>query len=361
MMTILQRYLPHLLSLSGQLCFSGWHIIGSLALKDGANPIVFALYRELLGCLVMYLIIHYKKETLWIKKEDFTRFLFLGLCSFVNVVGAVFALQYISATRYAIFQPAIPCIATVVSIFLGLDKVTWIKLLGVTIAVAGAVLAEAWNSSSGDDEKNVFAGSIISALQVTAMALLIVFAKPVLAKYPSSVVTLAYYGTGTAFTALLASAWACAGQFQAADFVFHYESLPWIALAYASIMATAYTYNVFSWAGQRLSPSLVTVYCTFQPVGTIVLSYFILDEVVSLSEGLGALTVICGLLVTVYGSRKAGEEEEIIHQTHHYGKLYSDEGAEEVISTILGLDVSNGSAESGGGLYEQLRNSNDYT
>lgn len=357
MMSVLRRYLPHLLSLSGQICFSGWHIIGSLALKDGADPFVFALYRELLGCLIMYLITYYKNEAVWIKKEDYMRFLFLGLCSFVNVVGTVFALQYISATRYAIFQPAIPCIATVVSIFVGLDKVTWIKLLGVAIAVAGAVLAEAWSSSS--DEKNVFAGSIISTLQVTAMALLIVFSKPVLAKYPPSAVTLAYYGTGTVLTALLASAWACAGQFQAADFVFHHETLPWIALAYASIVATAYTYNVFSWAGQRLSPSLVTVYCTFQPVGTIVLSYFILGDVVSLSEGLGALTVICGLLVTVYGGHKAGEEE-ITQQTHHFAKLFSDEGAEEVISTILGLDVSNGSAESGGGLYEQLRNnSND--
>eukprot|EP00981_Chlorochromonas_danica_P002782 scaffold539_cov187-Ochromonas_danica.AAC.3 len=313
-MKLFQTYLPHILSLSGQLCFSGWHIVGSLALQKGAaNPL----------------------EALRIEKEDLGRFFFLGICSFVNVVGAVFALQYISATRFSIFQPAIPCIATVVSIFVGLDKATWIKLVGIAMAVSGAVLAEAW-STSNDDEKNVIAGSVLSSIQVTGMSLLIVFSKPMLTKYPSSVVTLAYYGMGTALTAVLVSAWACVGLFEAGDFVFHYERLSWLALAYASVMATAYTYNVLSWAGQRLSPSLVTVYCTFQPVGTIILSYVILSEVASPTEGLGAFIVICGLLVTVFGGHSLlGGEEETTGSNNpslRYLKLYSEEDVEEVAS-----------------------------
>lgn len=39
-------YFPHALLICVQLCFSGWHIVGSICLKDGANPLIFALYRE---------------------------------------------------------------------------------------------------------------------------------------------------------------------------------------------------------------------------------------------------------------------------------------------------------------------------
>eukprot|EP01031_Cornospumella_fuschlensis_P039003 gene39003-47449_t len=114
-----------------------------MALKT-ASPFVFVLYREIGASILMYALLRYRKQSLAIDRVDYPRFLFLGCCSFVNVVGAALALQYISATRYAIFQPSIPCIATVVSMCIGSDKVNSVKLLGIALAVGGSVLAETW-------------------------------------------------------------------------------------------------------------------------------------------------------------------------------------------------------------------------
>jgi hypothetical protein len=36
----LKRYVPHILLILTQLSFSGWHIVGTLSLKDGADPLV---------------------------------------------------------------------------------------------------------------------------------------------------------------------------------------------------------------------------------------------------------------------------------------------------------------------------------
>ena len=46
---MLKTNVAHFALLVAQLCFSGWHVVGHLALKDGADPFVFALYREVLG------------------------------------------------------------------------------------------------------------------------------------------------------------------------------------------------------------------------------------------------------------------------------------------------------------------------
>jgi len=82
--------------------------------------------------------------------------------------------------------------------------------------------------------------------------------------------------------------------------------LPWLGLGYASIFATLYPYNAYSWAGKQLVPGLTTIYCTFQPIGTIVLSFLIFATVVTVPEGLGTGLVIVGLIVTVYSQYKEG-------------------------------------------------------
>lgn len=93
-------------------------------------------------------------------------------------------------------------------------------------------------------------------------------------------------------------------RFVGSDFYFNGKLLPWLALTYATLFATLYAYNAYSWAGKRVSPAITTVYNTLQPVGTCLLSFIILGTVVNLAEILGGLLVMIGLIVTVYGRQK---------------------------------------------------------
>jgi drug/metabolite transporter (DMT)-like permease len=304
----------HIVLIAAQMCFSGWHIVGSLAMKDGADPFVFVLYREFIASLLMLAYAQYCGLRIYIEPCDYVRFLILGFFSFVNVVGAMLALKFISASRFSIFQPLIPVIATFISVVVGLEKFSALKALGVSMAVGGAILAETWKSSSSGEDRNLLLGTVIVSIQVTGMACLIVFVKPVLNKYPPAVVTLCYYSVGSVYTLLLCCAWAYS--LVPSDFDFDGHLLPWLALAYAATFATFFPYNAFSWAGKHLTPGITTVYCTFQPVGTIMLSLLILGSVITLSEGVGAVFVMLGLLVTVKAQREetndhtAGSDEE---------------------------------------------------
>jgi drug/metabolite transporter (DMT)-like permease len=346
-----KQYLSHGLLLTSQICFSGWHIVGSLVLKDGASPFVFALYREMFAAIVMYGIVRYTGQKVFMHPEDRIRFLFLGFFSFVNVIGAILSLQYLSATRFAIFQPCIPCVATVISVLLGLEAFSVIKTIGVSIAVGGAILAEAWKEEGKNDDDgdgNIVLGSIIASIQITGMACLVVFAKPILSKYNSAVTTFFYYGIGTVYTIILFAV--VSFTFTANDLYFDGNMLPWMGLVYVSLVATVYPYNALSWGGRHLSPSTTTVYSTFQPVGTMILSLIILNKVVTTPELVGGALVIVGLVVTVYGQNYENwltMKERLLEENDKEKDLLADH--------YRGMGEHN--SASGGAINDHLRNS----
>ena len=138
---------PHFLLIVTQFIFSGWHLLGFLVMSSGANPLIFALYRETIAAVLMLIYVAFRisgnYRMVLVDYVDYRRFIFVGFCSFVNVVGTVISLQYISPNRYAILQPAIPIIATAISCGIKLEKFTAMKTLGISVAALGAIITEA--------------------------------------------------------------------------------------------------------------------------------------------------------------------------------------------------------------------------
>jgi len=305
-----ERAIPHILLALAQLSFSGWHIVGSLSLGMGADALVFALYREILATISMFIYAYAVAPTATyrlVERIDLPRFLFLGFCSFINVVFSILSLQYISASKYAMLQPAIPCFACLISVIVGLEGWNVLKGLGISAAVAGAVIIEAWkpetSSKDASNDKNETLGMTLVVIQTFTMACVVVFQKSILSKYEPQIVAFVFYGIGTLFTILLCLCWASRFS-DAADFSFHSNLLPWLALVYATLFATLFAYNAISWSGKKLPPSITTVYSTLQPFGTVILSWLILKSSLTLNEGIGGTCVLVGLVATVIGRQR---------------------------------------------------------
>ncbi len=63
--------------------------LSSVAARESeADPFIFVLYREVLACIILIAIINLQGHKIQIDRVDYRRFAFLGVCSFVNVVGA---------------------------------------------------------------------------------------------------------------------------------------------------------------------------------------------------------------------------------------------------------------------------------
>jgi drug/metabolite transporter (DMT)-like permease len=343
---------------SVQFIFSGWHVLGKLSLSKPNNvqPLVFALYREVSASLCMLAIALCRDGFLRPARRDVPRFLLLGACSFANVVGSVVALKFISATNYALLQPAVPVFAAAAAVALRLEPPNILKLLGVLLSVAGAIVVTvlspdpaspapngtspnrtgggAWGSSSSSSSSSssfssssfsssfssstppssssqLVLGNVITIVAAMGMALLVVLQKRVLQMYPYATVTLWFYSCGALLTVLALGVQAVyttgpLGALAAVDFA-PTHAVVWGALVYAAGLATVYNYLVMTWANTKVPATMVSLFLTLQPVGTVVLSLVFLNSAPTWNEGVGGGLVIAGLVwVCVVEARTKG-------------------------------------------------------
>ncbi|CAN0139162.1 unnamed protein product, partial [Phaeothamnion confervicola] len=315
----------HLVLISVQVVFSGWHVLAKVALNDGVSPMALALWREVLATGLMFLVARRLDGHVVMQREHARRFALMGIASFGNVVGAVVALRHLSPMAFGLMQPSIPVLALLLSYLLGIEGMSRLKVAAVVTAVAGAILVEVVSASDanaaaadaaaaaadaaaaaaaaaggsatvaadgaaagGDDSgRSAAFGGIVVFLQCCSMATLAVVQKPVLAVYPPATVTLWYYAIGSAVTVAACIAFGVPVH----DFALTGRLLPWLALAYAALPATLFTYNALSWATGQVAPTTVTVYSTLQPAGTLLLSALFLGYRVSTMQLFGGAVV----------------------------------------------------------------------
>jgi len=205
-------------------------------------------------------------------------------------------------------QPCVPVLASIVSFLAGLEGINAMKVVGILSAASGAVLIETYSRKS-HFESNIGLGVALVSIQCVSMANLLVFQKPLLHKYDSSLVTFLYYAIGSGFTLVL-----CASQittFTLNDLLFQQKLLPWIALFYVTVVASLFTYNAIAWAGKYVSPSALTIYSTLQPLFTACLAFLFLNQGVAMVQVYGGSLVIVGLISSTYGRYLEGQHPHL--------------------------------------------------
>ena len=298
----------NLIILSAQLCFSGWHIVGSLVLKSGADPMVFLLYRVAIGTIMMHIYVRVCKFPIKIDPVDQNRFIFVGLLSFGNVLFGILALKFIAPSRFSIFQPGTPCVAAAISMACKLEQFSYVKGVGILLSVAGALLAEMWkeHAASSEKELNVPLGVCLTIMQVSCIGSLMVVVKPLLNKYPPAVVSCVYFTVTSCL--IMALCLARIDLIKPASLNFNGNYLPWCAVAYVATFTTMYAFLALSWGGKHLPPTVSSAYFTFQPLGTIILSATLLGVMVTVPEVVGGLLIVAGLTVTSVAQYRADQQ-----------------------------------------------------
>lgn len=96
--------------------------------------------------------------SLWISNFGMFRFPFSllpscsqGFFSFVNVVGAIMALSYVSATNLSVLQPSIPVFTMLLSVMFRMEGLNVYKILGIAASVGGGAVREIIRRELGGD------------------------------------------------------------------------------------------------------------------------------------------------------------------------------------------------------------------
>jgi len=313
-----------------QLSYCVWHVLAKKALLQGFSPLVLALYRELLACLLLHgMAFVFDGGLPWarLSRRDLITMAYLGIFSYGNVVGFIVALDYITAFNSSLLHPSIPVFAAAFGWAMGVESLSGRAWAGVTVCAIGAVVVIVWgvredptptsnddgeDDDSGSGSGGVVLGNIILLVQCVSLALLLVFEKPVLERLPPISVTACYYSFAAVYTAVTTLA---AVPPSAEEYLIETRA-EWVALVYGSTVSVAFIYTALSWATKRTSPSTVAVSMTLQPPLNAALSVLFLGRTIfTTGEVLGGVLIVIGLLVTVRYQAQGEEEGGLTKET----------------------------------------------
>jgi drug/metabolite transporter (DMT)-like permease len=285
----------HAVLIGVQVLFGIFHVVGKGVLRE-MEPLALAGFRAL-GAAPILLAVAWYYDRVLPRPRDLPILALLGaLGVFANQVFFILGLERTTATNAAILMVSIPVFAVAVAALLRIERLGPWRLVGVALAVAGAlVLLGVGRLQMG---RGVAVGNALVLTNCICYATYLVLQRPVVARLPWRTVTAWAFLFGGAGVLLVA-----APALMRLPSV-HLSSRTWLGVTYIVLFPTALGYALSTWAVRRSSPALVAAYSTLQPVVASLLAAGFLGERFGWPQGVGFGLILAGL---VQVSRRGGK------------------------------------------------------
>lgn len=320
------------------LVFGAYSVVTHRALAGARlSPLVFALTRDTLAviCLMAAAYLRYRSvpSSFWPAPADVPRFIACGVLGvYCSQAGSALALTYLDPLVYTLIQPLMPLATALWATLAGQEawalrsSATWLKLLGMLVAVGGAAFV-GWGGSVGSAASgtNLLLGLFFVALQILGGGAYPVAQQPLMGKYPSLVVCAWGYAYGWLALAMCAITSAT----DASDWSFTPSSVG--AVLFAGLLASALNYALMAlcvelagsllvvrWAAALSQPSATlapppphtALQVTFLPLmgfHAAWLQWVFEGQLLSLDQGVGGALCFLGLVIFVAGKGREVE------------------------------------------------------
>ncbi|KAH9571266.1 hypothetical protein CY35_02G086100 [Sphagnum magellanicum] len=329
-----------------QLGYAGAQIFSRVALVDGVSQYMFSIYRNLIAFVFIGPLAYY------VERVNRPQLTFSLLCKFnllalTGVVGSqqlfLAGLSLTSPLFTAVAQNLVPIFTFLLAVSFGLEEVRILrrdgiaKVLGTLICIGGAITVSLYkgiviiqtnklhsmnclqleadqytqpfrnlatiyglNGPLVEYKINNFHLGIICLLFNTfSWAVYLNLQMPIVQKFPAPMTVNAFtYMFGFIQVGLVGAVWE--GNLKFLDFNLS-SSGQVIAILYSGIMASGVNYVLLSWCVQRAGPFIASVYNPLQMVFAAALAVLILGDTVFLGTLLGAIFIVGGFYMVVYG------------------------------------------------------------
>ena len=246
------------------LIFGAYSLVAHLALAGATlSPLVFALSRDTLAVVSLMTAAYVRHRAVpssfWPAAADVPRFILCGVLGvYCSQAGSALALANLDPLVYTLVQPLMPLATAGWATLAGQEAwalrsaATWLKLLGMLVAVGGAVFvgygAGAGSAAAGG---SLLLGLLFVGLQIVGGGAYPVAQKPLMGRYPSLVVCAWGYTYGWALL-LMCTLTTATG---AADWAFTPASAG--AALFAGLLASALNYSLMAFCVELAGPLLV--------------------------------------------------------------------------------------------------------
>ncbi|CAM6007749.1 unnamed protein product [Sphagnum balticum] len=328
------------------LGYAGVQILARVALVDGISQYMFSIYRNLIAFVLIGPLAYY------VERANRPQLTFSLLCKFnllalTGIVGSqqlfLTGLSLTSPLFSAVSQNLIPIFTFLLAVSFGLEEVRILrrdgiaKVLGTLICIGGAItvslykgmviikadklhsmnllqleadqytqpfrnLATIYGLSGPLVEykiNNYHLGIICLLFNTFSWAVFLTLQMPIMQKFPAPMTVNAFTSMfGFIQVGLVGAVWE--GNLKFLDFNLS-SSGQVIAILYSGIIASGVCYVLQSWCVQRAGPFIASVYNPLQMVFAAALAVLILGDTVFLGTLLGAIFIVGGFYMVVYG------------------------------------------------------------
>ncbi|WCJ24013.1 nodulin MtN21 /EamA-like transporter family protein [Euphorbia peplus] len=320
-MELYKRFKPHLLMVLAQLGYTFLYVITEASFKHGMNPHVYITYRHIVAGFVMLPFAFFleKKQRPKLTLALFLEIFVLSLLGVGLTLNMYFAsLRYTSPTFVASMVNTIASLTFVIAVALRMEGLDirnprgLAKLVGTLISLSGVMtmtlykgpimkslgkpLIQVHGSLSSNNE-SWLKGSILTVASCITWSIWYIMQAFTLKRYPAqlSLTTwMSFIGAAQSafFTVIV--------QHKKAAWTIGFNIDLWSTI-YGGVVISGVVVFVQLWCTEAKGPVFVTM---FNPLSTILvalLAYFVLGENLYLGSIVGAVIVIIGLYLLLWG------------------------------------------------------------
>ena len=311
--------------------YSGWNIIGRDVSTEGPvlRLLVINCLRALVAslcCLLLMLCQQAKMPSLSNPKET-TRWLALGLVTFVMNNLYTLGLRWTTATNCAIFIATTPLWTYLGGVCFGmeiLDQRWRCRAIGFLLAVVGALIVESGRATTSVHmgTTNFFRvfGNIVVLFAVVSISsyYLVVRSLASTSNHSALAITMVAQISAFVYSACFIVGLLAAREEQpnaSLSSIVHELELNWDVVysgVYAGVCINVVCFGIEAWALKYASPGTVALFTALDPPFTAVLSVIFLHESASFTLFIGGALIVSGLFVNAgveeYGVAAEGTE-----------------------------------------------------
>lgn len=259
----------HIALFAVNMLYGASHILAKGVMPSYLTPSVFILFRVFGAAILFWMILSVSRK-FKIERKDWMRLVGCGLFGVtVNQLFFFHGLNLSSSVNSGIIMAFNPIMVVILSGFALKEKITPIRLIGILIGAAGAVLLTLTGEKTVSETS---LGDLYLLINSFSYAVYLVLAKPLMQKYSPLLVITWVFTIGLVFLFLYPPVLT---EFYATNF----NSIPsdvWVKIVYVVVGVTFLTYLLTMFGLKYLSPSVSSSYIYFQPVMVIGFAYLFL-------------------------------------------------------------------------------------
>ena len=268
--------------------FSLNYIISKIGMRV-FHPLVFAYLRVVGSALVLQFVLPRDRAPITIEESrSLVGFALLGVV--LNQTFFLAGLAFSSAHIAAILITTIPVFTLAAAIILGRERATGMKIGGILLALAGALLVVGAEGLEGTRRSTI--GAILITLNCLSYALYLVLSKPLMARLSARRVIRRMFVVAAIIMIPIAAVPLARQQWRA---------IPpgaWLALVLVIAGPTVAAYLLNAWALAHAESSLVAAYTYVQPFLTAILAAIFLHEHIRGVVAIAAALIFAGVYMS---------------------------------------------------------------